>query len=64
MCLVQTRRHKLGTPHNDPRLVVNEQRCVQADVTKYFEKERKCRACMRADREREENTRSEREEEE
>jgi hypothetical protein len=44
--------------------VLNEQRCVQAAITKYFEKERKCRACMRADREREENTRSEREEEE
>lgn len=42
---------KLGLPSDDAKIVLNERRCAQEAATKYFDKERKCRACMRADKE-------------
>ena len=44
---------KLGVSSADAKVVLNERRCAQEAVTKYFDKERKCRACMRSDREKE-----------
>jgi hypothetical protein len=44
---------KLGVSSDDAKVVLNERRCAQEAVTKYFDKERKCRACMRSDREKE-----------
>ena len=44
---------KLGVSSDDAKIVLNERRCAQEAVTKYFDKERKCRACMRSDREKE-----------
>lgn len=55
---------RLGIPHHDPRLLFIEQRCAQAALATYFDKERKCRACMRADREKEEKLGGEGDEEE
>jgi hypothetical protein len=44
---------KLGAPHGDPKLMLNEQKCARESITQYLDKERKCRACIRADREKE-----------
>jgi hypothetical protein len=42
---------KLGASKDDAKVVLNEQRCAQEAVTKYINKDRKCRACMKMDRE-------------
>lgn len=42
---------KLGASHDDAKIVLNERRCAQETVTRYIEKEMKCRACMKAERE-------------
>jgi hypothetical protein len=42
---------KLGTLHNDPKVVLNERRCAREAVMKFFDKERMCRACLRTARE-------------
>jgi hypothetical protein len=41
---------KLGVSNGDAKVVLNERRCAQEAITKYFDKERKCRVCMKADR--------------
>ncbi len=55
---------KLGIPHDDAKVVLNERRCAQEAVTKYFDREWKCRACMKAEREKHAKIESEGEEEE
>jgi hypothetical protein len=42
---------KLGALSDDAQVLLNEQRCAEEAVTRYFDKERKCRACMKANSE-------------
>jgi hypothetical protein len=44
---------KHGASNDDTKVLLNERRCAQEAVTKYFDRERKCRDCMKADKRRE-----------